>query len=337
MPAAGKVLTWLRKKPGEYISGEELSRRLAVSRTAVWKHIHQLRAAGYVIEAVPHVGYCLLRAPDRLLPDEIANGLRTKRLGRKIFCYESTTSTNDRALQLAADGLPEGTLVAAEHQTRGRGRREREWLSPARCNLLFSLIFRPPWAAEQASRLTLMMAAAVAAAIHRETGLAVYIKWPNDIMIENAKVAGILTEMQAQADRIAFGVCGVGINVNSAPARARSYPARSLAKLVGRPVGRLVLLRRILHETDRLYAKTLSQGSRPVLDAWRQHADRNGARVRVAQPDGQVWSGRVMGVDENGALRLRLKNGEVKTLRSGEINRVLTKPERAAGERPRAC
>ena len=334
MPVTSEVLTLLRKKPGQYISGTELSRRLSVSRTAVWKHIHQLGSAGYAIEAVPHVGYRLLRAPDRLLPDEIETGLRTRRLGKKIFCYESTTSTNDRALQLAADGLPEGTLVAAEHQTRGRGRRDRSWWSSSRRNLMFSIIFRPPWVAEQASRLTLMMAAAVAAAIQGETGLEVRIKWPNDILLNQAKVAGILTEMQAQADRIAYAVCGVGINVNSAPTRGVRYPAQSLAKAAGKPVSRLSLLRRILHETDRLYTKAL-RSSRPVLDAWRKYAGLEGARVRVSQPDGHIWSGWVLGVDENGSLRLRLAGGELKVLRSGEINRVLTPGTRA--EKARAC
>ncbi|MEW6515686.1 MAG: biotin--[acetyl-CoA-carboxylase] ligase [candidate division FCPU426 bacterium] len=327
MAQAAQVLELLRARPGTYLSGEELSTKLDVSRTMIWKHIRQLEAAGYVIEAVPHVGYRLVTAPDRLLPAEILAGLATKRLGRSVISFQETTSTNDRALELAARNQPEGVVVTAEHQTRGRGRRERVWHSRPGQNILFTVLFRPPWIAEQAPLVTLLMAVAVVEGIHRTTGLWARIKWPNDLLVDGAKVAGILTESQAQADRIAFAVCGVGVNVNEAPRQQVRYPAASLAGLLGRPQPRVPLLQEILLAADGLYAKALKEGPRPIIDAWQRHALAMGMHIQVDLPDGSQMTGMGMGVDESGALLVRLENGLTRRLTSGEVRAL--RPSRA--------
>lgn len=335
MPQTARVLELLRARQGTYLSGEELSSQLAVSRTMIWKHIRQLEAAGYVIEAVPHLGYRLVSAPDRLLPAEILAGLATKKLGRKVVCFQETSSTNDRALELAARREPEGTVVAAEHQTRGRGRRERFWYSPSGQNLLFTVLFRPPWIAEQAPLLTLLMAVAVVEGIHQATGLWARIKWPNDLLVDGAKVAGILTESQAQADRIAFAICGVGVNVNAAPRQHVRHPAASLTELLGRPQPRLPLLRAILESADRLYLAALKAGPQPIIAAWQQYALAMGTQVQVDLPDGSQVQGMNMGVDDSGALLIRLENGLNRRLASGEV-RQLTMPVQSLPGAPRA-
>ena len=250
MLAAAELLKLLREHTGGYLSGEELSSRLGVSRTAVWKHIHQLEESGYRIAATPHLGYQLLESPDLLLPEEIRAGLRTKLIGQQIVCFKETTSTNDRALELGAAGSPEGTLVAAESQTRGRGRYQRSWLAKPYENLLFSFILRPPWTLDQTPMITLLLAIGVARAIRSLTGLPALIKWPNDVLIQGGKVCGILTEMRTQADLITLLVCGIGINVNAAPGGTMKTKAASLAGLLGKPQPRLPLLCAVLKETE---------------------------------------------------------------------------------------
>jgi BirA family biotin operon repressor/biotin-[acetyl-CoA-carboxylase] ligase len=323
--STAKVLNLLRENQGSCISGEELSARMGVSRTAVWKQIHQLEAAGYQVEAIPHRGYRLLSTPDRLLPDEIRAGLQTRVLGQQVICFESTGSTNDLALELAAQGAQEGTLIAAENQTRGRGRRERTWISKAGANLLFSLILRPPWIAEQAPLITLMLAVAVAEGIRRETGLLARIKWPNDVLIKDAKVAGILTEMRAQTDAIEYVVCGIGINVNAAPAGALRQPTSSLSKLLGKPLLRLSLLRRILYEAEQLYFKARHNGPRSVLETGQNLSCLQGTQVLIQLANQEHLEGMIIGMDDYGALLLRLESGVTRRITSGEVS--LVRPE----------
>jgi BirA family transcriptional regulator, biotin operon repressor / biotin---[acetyl-CoA-carboxylase] ligase len=323
MVSSGKLLNLLRERGGGYLSGEELSAALGVSRTAVWKHIHQLEEAGYKIAAVPHLGYRLLETPDRLLPLEIRAGLKTRFLGQHVVSYTETTSTNDRALELAAGGAAEGTVVAAESQSAGRGRSKRSWLSKNAANLLFSLVLRPDWPLEQAPLITLLAAVAVARAIRAETGLPAVIKWPNDVLIQGHKVCGILTEMRAQADLIEFIICGIGVNVNAAPAGALRTPATSLAALAGRPVPRLPLLRRILSEMETLYLATRRQGPAGILEHWETLSCMNGAPVSVETATGEKIEGTALGVDETGALLVRLEGGVTRRFFSGEVSLIL--------------
>lgn len=320
MISSSLLLDLLRDHPEGFVSGEELSSRLGVSRTAVWKHVHQLEEAGYRIAAVPHLGYRLMESPDRLLPDEIQNGLATRLFGRRVYCYQETSSTNDRALERAAAGDPEGTLVAAESQTRGRGRNRRQWLSKPHANLLFSLILRPDWPIERAPWLTLLLAVAVARAIRQETGLPARIKWPNDIIVRRTKVAGILTEMQATGDRVIFMVCGVGINVNAAPAGVMKNKAASLAGLRGRTVARLPLLQAVLREAEKLYLALARTGLQPVLEAWRALSCMEHTPVTIELATGERSEGTALGIDETGALLVRLENGLTRRFSSGEVS-----------------
>ena len=161
----------LLKGAKEYISGEEIAKGLSISRAAVWKQICKLRKDGFSIDARPKVGYRLIISPDNLFPMEIKDGLNTTFVGREVFYYSKTGSTNLIAKDLAADGAKEGTLVIAEEQTRGRGRLGREWLSPAKKNILMSLIFRPEVQVPQVFSLTMLTSLAVVKAIKNITNL----------------------------------------------------------------------------------------------------------------------------------------------------------------------
>src|ERR1017187_10039654 len=202
MTTDAKILSALRENP-DGVSGAELAEQLGISRAAVWARIEELRSLDYDIEAGPHLGYRLVSAPDALHADDLLARLgKTKVIGRDIRVFEQTTSTNDVIEKLARDGVKEGAVVFAESQTKGRGRLGRKWISPGRKGLWFSVLLRPDLRPQEATQLTVASATALARAIKIETGLSPQIKWPNDILIRGKKVAGILTEMSAELDRV---------------------------------------------------------------------------------------------------------------------------------------
>src|ERR1044071_5440089 len=197
------------------VSGADLAHGLGVSRAAVWARIEELRALGYDIEASPHSGYRLLHVPDLLHADDLLSRLgRTKVIGRDIRVFQETTSTNDVVEKLARDGVKEGAVVFAESQTRGRGRLGRKWVSPAGKGLGVSVLLRPDLRPQAVTQMTVASATALRRAIQTETGLEPEIKWPNDVVIHGKKVAGILTELTAELDRVKYVIVVLGVDVN---------------------------------------------------------------------------------------------------------------------------
>ena len=192
-----EILRLLKDHSTGFLSGEEISRRLKVTRAAIWKRVRGLRALGYEIEASTRTGYRLIRSPDLLTPSEVRPLLRTKWMGRKIHHFHSMDSTNSVAYQLALQGAEEGEIVVAESQKKGRGRLGRKWFSPPLTNLYLSVILRPEIPPQQASLITFVAAVATAGAIHEFSGLQPMIKWPNDILLKNRKVAGLLNEIHS--------------------------------------------------------------------------------------------------------------------------------------------
>ena len=222
MTTDAKILTALRAN-SDGVSGAEIAEQLGVTRAAIWGRIEELRQLGYDIEAGPHFGYRLVSAPDALHADDLLARLgKTKIVGRDIRVFEQTTSTNDVIEKLARDGVKEGAVVFAESQTKGRGRLGRAWMSPARKGLWFSVLLRPDLRPQETTRLTVASAAALRRAIQSETGLDPEIKWPNDILIRGKKVAGILTELSAELDRVKHVILGIGVDVNLG---ANEFPA----------------------------------------------------------------------------------------------------------------
>lgn len=303
----------------EYISGEDISRRLGVSRSAVWKYIEDLRRLGYVIEAVSRHGYRLVARPDKLVPTEVRAGLATARLGQVVHYFPQIGSTNDMARQLAQQGADEGTLVVAEEQTEGRGRRGREWLSPPGTGIFASLVLRPKLLPAQAPILTLTAALAGAEAIRELTDLPAGIKWPNDLLINGRKVAGILTEMSAEIDTIFHVIIGIGINVNtnSFPAELKNM-ATSLAAEKGQPVSRCRLLQLFLQRLEVWY-DSLLVGREQVLDRWRELSVTLGRQVTILSPNFTV-QGQALDIDQEGALLLETADKEQVRILSGDVS-----------------
>ena len=208
-----ELLKILRESDG-YVSGQQLCERFHVSRTAVWKVIQQLKEEGYEVEAVKNRGYRIMTTPDVITAEEISSRLHTNWMAENCIYLESVDSTNNYAKRIAEDGTPSGTLVVADEQTGGKGRRGRSWSTPKGSNIAMTLLLRPRFRPEHASRMTLLAAMAVTCGIRRVTGLDAGIKWPNDVVVNGHKVCGILTEMNTEVDYINYVVIGIGINVN---------------------------------------------------------------------------------------------------------------------------
>lgn len=311
----------LHEKGDDYISGEELAEHLGVTRTAIWNHISRLREIGYTIDALPHLGYRLSGIPDKMLPDEIRNVLRTECIGSKIYAFDKTDSTNDIASRIAEAGEPEGALVVAEQQAKGRGRLGRSWFSPKGKGLWFSIVLRPGLPPSAASQVTLAGAVACAKAVREIAGLDALIKWPNDVVIDNKKVCGILTEMNTDMDRIRHVVMGVGMNVNVGGEefpRELTATATSVKIEAGKDISRLALLAAILHVFEELYARLKAGDFESVKQEWIGLSNIVGKYVRVAT-EGRALEGYAVGVDFRGNLIVRLANGLNEHIISGDV------------------
>ena len=318
---AGTILRLFRERDG-FVSGEQISRSLNVSRTAVWKHISALRKAGYVVDAVPSRGYRLVSSPDIFNIEEIAAQLNTAVMGRYLICLDETASTNANAFRLAEEGAAEGTVVIADAQSGGKGRLGRVWSSPPGVNLYCSIVLRPSVKPYEAPQLTFLSAVAVARSIEQVTGLKPEIKWPNDVLIGGKKVAGLLNEMSAETDGINFVILGIGVNLNMStgqfPPDLRS-PATSLLIEAGHPVGRVRFVTQLLSELDMLYTQFLTHGFLQVREEWQQRCNAHGREVVVSNGGADVVKGMFGGIDGDGAMLVRLADGSVERILSGDV------------------
>jgi len=321
--ATERLLALLVQAGTNWISGEEISRRLGISRTAVWKQIEVLRSAGYLLQAQTRLGYRLISAPDAVTPREVLPGLATARFGRQIEYRESVGSTNDLAKQLARSGAPEGLVVLADEQVAGKGRLGRSWTTPKGSALAMSLVLRPDVPPHEAPRVTLVAAVAAAQAVRQVTGLPAEIKWPNDLQLGGRKFCGILTEMDAEVERVLFLVCGVGMNVNLDPAQLPTEFRESATSLLGEaggPVSRAALVRAILERFEAAYDELLAGCFGPTLDRWRRLSCTLGREVYVQALSGAAGlSGIAEDVDADGALLVRDPLGKVHRVIAGEV------------------
>jgi BirA family biotin operon repressor/biotin-[acetyl-CoA-carboxylase] ligase len=316
-----KILQLLRERSPGFLSGEEISHRLKVTRTAVWKRMKHLRTLGYEIKASTRTGYRLIRSPDLLTPSEVRPLLRTKWMGRTIHHFHIIDSTNSKAYELALNGAEEGEVVIAESQKKGRGRLGRQWFSPFFSNLYLSIILRPKIPPYQASLITLMAAVAAAEAIYKFSRLEPLIKWPNDILLRGRKVAGLLNEIHSEMDRIHFVILGVGVNLNMDRkmfSKEIREVATSLKIEMGQTISRKAFLQSLLQELEEWYEIFLKEGATPVLKAWRERAQIKGRPVKVTS-FGETLVGVAIDVDSDGALILETEQGERKRVVAGDV------------------
>lgn len=323
MPKKDQLLSHLKREKGNWVSGEVLSRKMAVSRSAIWKHVRKLREEGYLIQSSPRKGYLFEKTSEMLLPNEIRDGLDSEIFGKRdIVYYSETDSTNTKAKDLAIKGAHEGTLIISEKQTKGRGRKSRDWFSPSRGGIYASLILRPKISPNEAPKITLLTAVATAEALLFLTGLDVSIKWPNDILVKGKKIAGILTEISTEMDAIDYIVVGLGLNVNTGnfPGDIKKK-ATSVFIETGKPFPRLTLIKEYLKLYEKYYGIFKRIGFEPILTRWKEFAEIIGRRVIVEMID-KKCAGVVQDIDNDGFLILKNNNGEPYRIISGDVTFV---------------
>ena len=311
-----EILTILKNADG-FCSGEQLSADIGMSRAAFWKNIQELRKVGYEIEAVTNVGYRLKTIPDKLFPHEIQHGLKAEFVGQDVRYSETIDSTMDEAYRLGSEGAESGLIVVSESQTKGRGRMGRSWMSPSGKGVYFSLLLRPKMPLSEVAKMTLLTAVAVNEAIREVCDVDVQIKWPNDLLIGRKKVAGFLTELNAEMDQVRFIVIGVGLNVNTSLS-ALPDVATSLKVETGKKVSRARVMQSILERIESRYVQAEREGFDGVFEKWKELSMTLGQTVNLK--DGEnVYSGRAVDLDSSGGLVIETKDGKRQTRWSGDV------------------
>jgi len=322
------ILATLKAASGCYISGQAISEQLGVSRTAIWKHIGALRKAGYEIEGHPKKGYLLTAQTERPYNAlEVTLNIPTEFIGKEVLFFDELDSTNTKASKLAREGVVEGTVVIAESQSKGRGRIERSWYSPPGANIYTSIILRPKLPPQATQTITLVSAVALAEAIEETAGVRPSLKWPNDILVGGKKVAGILTEMSSESDRVKHIIIGIGINVNievtDLPGGLR-YPASSLKHESGSKIDRTELVRNLYSRLEKWYKILLSDGSEEIVETWREYFTFVGKEIRIegyrgigAEP--VITEGICLGIDSDGALLIKERSGAIERVVAGDM------------------
>lgn len=299
-----RILGHLREE-ASVVSGELLSRRIGISRVSVWKHIRGLQECGYKIESTPR-GYRLADSPDKPFGWEIPGW------ESRIHYVEEATSTMDLARDLARKGCSHLTVVVAGRQTQGRGRLQRTWFSQPG-GLYFTVVLRPMVEPSLSGRLNFYAATVLAATLRTSLGVVADVKWPNDILVNEKKLAGLLSEMEADSDQVAYVNIGIGINVNNPPL-SETPAAVSLAQILGRPVSRIRLLSNFLNRLETDFATATTDG---VINAWKAYAVSLNRRVKVVTLRGEI-EGLAVDVDASGALQVKQEDGTLKTVIYGD-------------------
>ena len=321
MTSRDRIQSLFHRQPGEYISGEKISDLLHISRAAVWKQVQVLREEGFEIEAKHSLGYRLLAIPDLLVGSDVESELDCRLIGQSVVSFTETDSTNVQARRIAEEGGVEGTVVVADQQIAGRGRLGRSWESPSGVNLYCSILLRPRIPVQQAPQLTFLSAVTVVETLKEVCQLSAEVKWPNDILVNGAKISGLLNEMNAETEQIHFVILGVGINLNMTASQfpdSLNYPATSALLETGKSVDRLIFLRAFLQRLDLYYSEFLQEGFSPIRDRWENLCKLINVQVEVDQGS-HSCCGTVVGLDIDGALRLQLNNGKVERILAGDI------------------
>lgn len=318
-----RILEELKNNEGEYVSGEYISSRLGISRTAVWKYIKRLRQEGYDIESQTNSGYRLIKSPDILSHYEIQPLLNTKFIGKEIKYYESIDSTNALAKKIAEEPFKEGTVIIADEQTAGRGRLGRQWTSPKGKGIWMTILLKPDILPADASKLTLAAAYAICKGLERCFGLNAGIKWPNDIVVGGKKLCGILTEMSADIDEIKYVAVGIGINANLDISDFDSEVASKATSLkleMGRAVPRKTVAACVLNEFEGVYEDFAKNGS--IGGFLKEYKDKSavlGKDVRIIYKKEELF-GKAVDISSEGHLVVKLADGSTKEVVSGEVS-----------------
>ena len=303
-----EIIGIIRGSRDQFISGEELADQLHISRTMIWKYIKSLRSEGYTIESVTNRGYKFIEAPDLMLPREIKKDLKTEFFGKQIYYYDEIDSTNLKAKEMAPE-CADGTIIITEQQFRGKGRMGKQWYSP-KGGIWFSVILKPDIPPDHIYRLTLMAGISVVEALE-DIGIKARIKWPNDVTINEKKICGILTEVEAQMDCVNFVIIGIGIDANiemdMLPPIMR-VSTTSLKEETGKDIDRVLLVQSLLERLEKDYNTYLNGNFDSILNRWKEYSSTLNRRVKIVTRFKSI-EGEAVGIDHDGALVIEMDDG----------------------------
>ena len=306
---------------GMPISGQQLADEFGLSRTAIWKHIKELEEEGFEIEKVKKKGYVLTSSPDSIQAAKINQYLTTNRFGHTIHYQETCPSTQPIAHQLAHAGAPDGSVVVCEEQTAGKGRLARVWASTQGKGIWMSVIIRPDIPPTKAPQFTLVAAVAVTRAIEDVANVRAEIKWPNDLLINGKKCTGILTELQADIDRVQAIILGIGVNVNQQlsdfPEEIQSI-ATSIQMVTGHPIDRAKLVARILYHLEIYTDLYVQHGFEPLKLLWESYSGTLGKRIKAIMVHQEI-EGTALGITNEGILQIKSDDGQIHGIYSADI------------------
>ncbi|WP_455645623.1 biotin--[acetyl-CoA-carboxylase] ligase [Methanosphaera sp.] len=310
----------LKSIEDEYVTESELLKKLDITHEKLKQNIKNLKETGYTIKFDEEKGYKLHETPDTIEPFEISRGLGTKYIGHNIHLYDEVKSTNDTAKKFVEGGAKNGTIIVAEKQTAGRTRKHDQWISPEG-GIYMTMILRPDIDLTEAPRLTIVTGVAIAKALHDEFNIDVGIKWPNDILIDNKKICGILTEAVADYDKLEAVLVGVGIDVNikeeDIPKEIKDV-ATTVKKEADEPINRADIIRTFFQIFEELYEEFVNGNFKYIVSEWRRLSSTTGNRVKVYK-HGKAIYGDAVGITNKGALIVELDDGSLEKIISGEL------------------
>ena len=312
-PGLVKVLTFLQTHNTEYLSGQDLSDVLRISRVAIWKHIKKIQELGYTVESKQKLGYKLTSNSDALLPWEITSGLKTKKIGKKAYYFDSIDSTQKQALKMSEDSSNDGTIIIAAKQTGGKGRSGRKWLSP-KGGIWFSIILQPKFDISITTLFPIASSLALSYAIEKTFKIKPELKWPNDLTVKGKKVAGMLVDVSLESNKIESLVLGVGINFNVDVKQIEKilkdtpnfYGVASLSeqKMKIKPK---ILVQTFLLELEKIYESLNKKQTKNIISNWTERSSTIGKKVELNTADGKI-KGDAIKIDDDGALIVSEKN-----------------------------
>ena len=318
-----RVLTFLKTHNTEYLSGQDLSDVLRISRVAVWKHIKKIQTLGYTVESKQKEGYKLTKNSNLLLPWEITSGLETKELGQQAYYYDSIDSTQNQALKMADESTSEGIIIIAEKQTEGRGRSGRKWMSP-KGGIWFSIILHPRFDISNTTLFPIASSLALSYAIEKTCKITTELKWPNDLTIKGKKLAGMLVDASFESNRIEKLVLGVGINFNVNIKEIQKilkktenyYGITSLNEHKNKGEA-IKLVQSFLSELEKIYLELNNNQTKKIIKEWTKRSSTIGKKIEINTNEGKI-EGEAIKIDNDGGLMIKDK-GEIKKVFAGDV------------------
>ena len=308
-----KVLSFFQTHDSEYLSGQDLSDVLKISRVAVWKHIKKIQTLGYKIESKQKLGYRLIDDTEKLLPWEITRDLKTQLIGKRVYYFEEIDSTQNFAQNIAADKKENGTIIIAEKQTSGRGRLDRKWTSP-KGGIWFSLIIHPKFDVSNSTLIPILSAVALSKSIKSVLDIETEVKWPNDITMKGKKVAGVLVDASFQTNSIDYLILGIGINFDIDTKKLEKrltktpnfYGIDSLRGKEDKTPPKTLLKEFLLQFEKNLFQLDKGEKSK-IIKEWTKKAAGIGKKITINTSNGKI-SGISQGIDNDGALKIKIRN-----------------------------